>query len=1072
MKTVSFITRSVLTLCLLAGSISAAFSQAHDVSDFYSDLNKPDYHPPSPEAASLGKYGQFNVSMNTGIPDITIPIYDLKVGSFTFPISISYNASGIKVAEVASRVGLGWSLNAGGVIGQNAMGILDGAQTMLIPPSTFSPACGAINCTPNDDYNLAKQIIDNRQYDTEPDLYTYNFLGFSGKYIVTNTGIATLPFDPEISFDNGITDKNGNHYFFGATETSTVMRNCNTYTKNPLHSGPTAYYLTKVITALGDTIQLNYDTEIYSYFQSTLAKKYFRTDQSCTLPTDLLCTDKNSVVVPRLKNIIASNGITVQFGYNEVRADVETSSNPNDPFAAKVLNQITVTESGAMGPSLPFTYTFEYDPINSGPGSNGVAATGKRIYLKKCTLNNGGFYQFSYTMQSSLPPRDSYSVDHWGYYNGRTNSTLIPSYSALSFVGGDRGVTPFSVLAGSLERITYPTGGYTVFELEPHSADVSGYIGGGLRVKTISNYESNNALLSQKKYTYVSTIANGTPDEAMIIGNYLDAVTHRRANDGGGAFDVLCQFTIMSSGSSPFFDNTGFNASVHYPQVTVTDSDETQSGKSIYYYQGIDFGNTPAPGPLTDGRMEFKLKKEEHYRYVSPTVSKLLSTKTYEYQTILPALSFMGFDNSSTALFDSPTTPNTSNYGQVIGFRIKYDISEQSDGAQIPAFYPAQFSYYHYMYTAIWFNLKSVTEEVYDGKDATIIQSTKTDLEYENPAHAQLTKTTTHNSKGDELIHITRYPQDYTASPFQGSSVPLNLFKGVPVEELSFVNDSIVSAQANQLQFQNGALTLLEKYVSTPNEPIPASAAYPTSNTHNFNFLVGNVYREYYRVTGTDLKGNPTELTSTASNGDFKQALLWNSRKRQLLAIADNAPAGSIAYTDFDNADKGGWDYGNSYIPPGGPGFAMSASFSGSSVALKQNFAAGVYRLSMWAKGATLETLVISTDVSSTIDVLPSYAGNDNWHLYEWKVTLNAAGKVTITNGASAYLDNIRLCPFDSKMTTYSYSPLLGLTSKTDSNNRSENYSYDAAGRLLSIRDDAGNILKTFEYHVVNGPSN
>src|SRR5882724_3996369 len=101
MKTTSFITRSIFISCLLAGSISAAFAQVHAVPDFHSDINKPDYHPPSPEAASLGKYGQFNVSMNTGIPDITIPIYDLKVGSFTFPISISYNASGIKVAEVA-----------------------------------------------------------------------------------------------------------------------------------------------------------------------------------------------------------------------------------------------------------------------------------------------------------------------------------------------------------------------------------------------------------------------------------------------------------------------------------------------------------------------------------------------------------------------------------------------------------------------------------------------------------------------------------------------------------------------------------------------------------------------------------------------------------------------------------------------------------------------------------------------------------------------------------------------------------------------------------------------------------
>src|SRR5690606_3167371 len=34
----------------------------------------------------------------------------------TFPVSIDYHARGIKVEEIASRVGIGWALNAGGQI--------------------------------------------------------------------------------------------------------------------------------------------------------------------------------------------------------------------------------------------------------------------------------------------------------------------------------------------------------------------------------------------------------------------------------------------------------------------------------------------------------------------------------------------------------------------------------------------------------------------------------------------------------------------------------------------------------------------------------------------------------------------------------------------------------------------------------------------------------------------------------------------------------------------------------------------------------------------------------------------
>lgn len=71
---------------------------------------------PSPNAAALGEYGDFPVSYHTGVPNISIPIYTLTEGSLQFLISLSYHSSGIQVDEVASWVGLGWSLNAGGVI--------------------------------------------------------------------------------------------------------------------------------------------------------------------------------------------------------------------------------------------------------------------------------------------------------------------------------------------------------------------------------------------------------------------------------------------------------------------------------------------------------------------------------------------------------------------------------------------------------------------------------------------------------------------------------------------------------------------------------------------------------------------------------------------------------------------------------------------------------------------------------------------------------------------------------------------------------------------------------------------
>ena len=90
------------------------------------------YTPQSPQTASLLKYTEFPVSPATGIPNIDIPIYTIEWDGVRIPISISYHASGIKVNDVASPVGLGWVLNAGGVIGCSKNGARDDFSSQTI----------------------------------------------------------------------------------------------------------------------------------------------------------------------------------------------------------------------------------------------------------------------------------------------------------------------------------------------------------------------------------------------------------------------------------------------------------------------------------------------------------------------------------------------------------------------------------------------------------------------------------------------------------------------------------------------------------------------------------------------------------------------------------------------------------------------------------------------------------------------------------------------------------------------------------------------------------------------------
>jgi YD repeat-containing protein len=50
-------------------------------------------------------------------------------------------------------------------------------------------------------------------------------------------------------------------------------------------------------------------------------------------------------------------------------------------------------------------------------------------------------------------------------------------------------------------------------------------------------------------------------------------------------------------------------------------------------------------------------------------------------------------------------------------------------------------------------------------------------------------------------------------------------------------------------------------------------------------------------------------------------------------------------------------------------------------------------------------------------------------------------------------------------MNSYTYSPLVGITSQCDADNRITYYFYDALGRLAWIKDQDKNIVKTVQYH-------
>ena len=120
---------------------------------------------------------------------------------------------------------------------------------------------------------------------------------------------------------------------------------------------------------------------------------------------------------------------------------------------------------------------------------------------------------------------------------------------------------------------------------------------------------------------------------------------------------------------------------------------------------------------------------------------------------------------------------------------------------------------------------------------------------------------------------------------------------------------------------------------------------------------------------------------------------------------------------------------------------------------------ANTYVVSYWTKNAS------ALSITGTIAGYPIQGKTiKGWTYFEHKVT----GQITITVGGTGYIDELRLYPATAQMTTYTYSPLAGMTTSCDVDNNVTYYFYDGYRRLIRIKDQDGNIIKTMQYHYAN----
>lgn len=97
--------RNILFILLLTLGTLAHAERGQELQQFY-----------TPNTYAFARYGDLPVDYSTGLPQINLPLTSISDRDIKVDVSLSYYASGIKVDQEASWVGLGWSLNAGGMI--------------------------------------------------------------------------------------------------------------------------------------------------------------------------------------------------------------------------------------------------------------------------------------------------------------------------------------------------------------------------------------------------------------------------------------------------------------------------------------------------------------------------------------------------------------------------------------------------------------------------------------------------------------------------------------------------------------------------------------------------------------------------------------------------------------------------------------------------------------------------------------------------------------------------------------------------------------------------------------------
>jgi hypothetical protein len=584
--------------------------ETEDLKNYYNSL-LPSFQKLTPEASALGQYGTYSNSGYTGVPNISVPLFNLGSGDFSMPVGLSYDASGIKAEQQATYVGLGWNLMMGGSISQIVCGKndffekschissspisnLDLLKTilpnvgycpyyyMMATPSVSFPAisAGEGTCLPIESDRKKYDILQDVSHGIRiPDIFQASFCGHQVSFIIDSSsrkarviGDDAAVYKIELkdygaSYPHGveITDDHGLRYVFAIP-------------KDGPGDGNVSYNLSEIMNAAGQSL-VKFD---YTSVSCTMLHPYYETMGKIRKPDGEVSIASEEINRTFLKRNYPANLIysVKQCYLNTITTDKETVTftygSREDIKNAKRIDRITVTSNSDKGKIL-HTVEFNYGKFTESRFESELCSRYRyetvygynRLKLADVTVD-GKKYSFGYNEDKDLPSRLTKQQDFWGYYNGQNNTEGFCASPECKFNDSGKLVSVETVgpanryadgnrcKSGTLNKITYPTGGYTKFDYEiNHFDDVNG------------------------KYYYPSAYSNIIDFSSTIsCGSGFNGKGYNTKPDTQ-EFDVEELTKVEISSNTPYF-----SSSQNYYNLSLSVVGKDSSGKVVFsrYY--------------------------------------------------------------------------------------------------------------------------------------------------------------------------------------------------------------------------------------------------------------------------------------------------------------------------------------------------------------------------------------------------------------------------------------------------------------------------------------------------------